>query len=67
MSVLIEGCTQIHIAAFTRREDFSARGNPEISFGSALYPPEDSYELIDRSFVAGVRAATGGGQAEPLL
>jgi len=46
MSVLIEGCTQIHIAAFTRR---------------------DGYELIDRSFVAGVRAATGGRQAEPLL
>jgi copper homeostasis protein len=53
-------CSQIHIAAFTRRSDPSARGNPEIFFGSALYPPEDSYELIDRSFVAGVRAATQG-------
>jgi copper homeostasis protein len=52
------GCDQIHIAGFTRRTDPSSRGNAEIYFGAALYPPEDSYELIDRSFVAGVRAAT---------
>jgi copper homeostasis protein len=52
------GCDQIHIASFTRRLDPSARGNPEIFFGAALYPPEDSYELIDRSFVAAVQKAT---------
>jgi len=51
------GCTQIHVASFMRRSDSSARGNPEIYFGSALYPPEDSYEITDQSFVAGVRAA----------
>jgi copper homeostasis protein len=55
------GCGQIHVAAFTRRTDNSSRGNPEVYFGSALYPPEDSYELADRSFVAGVRAALNGG------
>ena len=55
------GCSQIHIASFTRRTDPSSRGNPEVYFGSALYPPEDGYELTDRSFVAGVREATGRG------
>jgi copper homeostasis protein len=54
------GCAQIHVAAFTRRTDPSSRGNPEVFFGSALYPPEDSYELTDRSFVAGVREAVSG-------
>jgi copper homeostasis protein len=54
------GCTQVHVAAFARRMDPSSRGNPEVYFGSALYPPEDSYELTDRSFIAGVREAVGG-------
>jgi hypothetical protein len=52
------GCDQIHIASYVRRTDPSARGNPEVYFGSALYPSEDSYEAIDRSFVAAVRGVT---------
>jgi copper homeostasis protein len=52
------GCDQIHIASWLRRTDPSARGNPEVYFGSALYPPEDSYEVIDRSFVSAVRGVT---------
>jgi len=52
------GCDQVHIASFTRRADPSARGNPEVFFGAALYPPEDSYEITDRGFVSAVRAAT---------
>ena len=55
------GCTQVHVASWTRRVDPSSRGNPEVYFGSALYPPEDSYELTDRSFVRGVREAVRGG------
>jgi copper homeostasis protein len=51
------GCDQVHIASFVRRMDPSATCNPEIHFGSALYPPEDSYQIIDRSFVQGVRDA----------
>ena len=54
------GCAQIHVASFARRVDPSSRGNPEVYFGSALYPPEDSYELTDRSFVSGVRNAVRG-------
>lgn len=52
------GCDQIHIASFVQRTDPSSMNNPEIHFGSALYPPENSYELIDRAFVAAVRTAT---------
>ncbi len=51
------GCDQVHIASYLRRTDPSARGNPEVYFGSALYPSEDSYEVIDRSFVSAVRGA----------
>jgi copper homeostasis protein len=58
------GCNQVHIASFLRRADSSARGNPEVYFGSALYPPEDSYEITDRSFVAGVREAARGAQSD---
>jgi copper homeostasis protein len=49
------GCGQVHIASFVQRSDPSARGNPEIHFGGALYPAEDGYELIDRSYVSAVR------------
>jgi copper homeostasis protein len=52
------GCDQIHIASFVRRGDSSARGNAEIYFGSALYPPEDSYEVADRGFVRSMREAS---------
>lgn len=52
------GCDQVHIASYVRRADPSARGNAEIYFGAALYPPEDSYEVIDRSFVSAVRGVT---------
>jgi copper homeostasis protein len=52
------GCDQIHVASYVRRTDPSARGNPEVYFGSALYPSEDSYEVVDRSFVAAVRGVT---------
>lgn len=52
------GCDQIHIASFVRRVDPSSRGNPEVYFGQALYPSEDSYEVTDRSFVEAVKKST---------
>jgi copper homeostasis protein len=52
------GCEQIHIASFVRRNDPSARGNAEIYFGAALYPPEDSYDVTDRGFVQSVHEAS---------
>jgi copper homeostasis protein len=48
------GCDQIHVAAHIRRSDPSSRENAEIFFGAALYPPEGSYDVIDRGFVQSV-------------
>lgn len=42
------GCNQIHITSFITKYDHSASGNQAINFGSALYPPEDRYQLTSR-------------------
>ena len=34
-------CRHIHVAAFTTREDDSTRRHPALTFGGALYPPEN--------------------------
>ena len=44
----------VHVAAHIRRSDPSSRENAEIFFGAALYPPEGSYDVIDRGFVQSV-------------
>ncbi len=45
------GCRQIHVAAFTTRRDDSTRNRPSVTFGGALLPPENLYDLTDRSVV----------------
>jgi len=45
------GCRQIHVAAFTSRTDDSTRHRPNVTFGGSLMPPENRYELTDRSVV----------------
>jgi copper homeostasis protein len=45
------GCRQIHVATFTTRRDDSTRHRPHVTFGGALYPPENAYDLTDRSIV----------------
>lgn len=47
-------CRQIHVAAFTTRRDDSTRHRPHVTFGGALYPPENLYDFTDRSVVAGL-------------
>lgn len=49
------GCSQIHVARFARRTDPSTRNNQDIFFGGALYPPEDSYDVTDRDYIAQLR------------
>lgn len=49
------GCTQLHIARHKRVADPSASGNPDIYFGGALYPPEHSFDVTDRAYIAAVR------------
>jgi copper homeostasis protein len=46
------GCRQIHVAAFTTRIDDSTHHRPSVTFGGALMPPENRYDLTDRSVVA---------------
>lgn len=46
------GCRHIHVAAWTPRRDDSTRHRPEVTFGGALYPPEDRYDVTDRAIVA---------------
>lgn len=48
------GCRQIHVAAFTTRTDDSTRNRPFVTFGGALMPPENRYDLTDREVVKGL-------------
>lgn len=41
------GCGQIHVSMKTSRRDPSTLQNTSIHFGGALYPPEDSYGVVD--------------------
>jgi len=44
-------CKQIHLTAFKTQLDLSVRGRPFVTFGGALYPPEDQFQVGDRSLV----------------
>ena len=45
------GCRQIHVATFTTRRDDSTHHRPSVTFGGALMPPENRYDVTDRSVV----------------
>lgn len=46
------GCRQIHVAAWKTMRDDSTQGRPWVTFGGALYPPENLYDVTDRGVVA---------------
>jgi copper homeostasis protein len=48
------GAKWIHLAAWKSVEDASCRVRPAVTFGGALYPPEDRYDVTDREVVAGI-------------
>ena len=50
------GCTQVHLARHRQVSDTSVNNNRSIYYGGALYPPEDRFDVTDRSYVADVRA-----------
>jgi copper homeostasis protein len=56
------GCRQIHVAAWTTRRDDSTRHHPDVTFGGALYPPENVYDVTDRAVVAGLASRLGAGR-----
>lgn len=45
------GCKQIHLTAFKTVADRSTHANPAVTFGGALYPPEDRFHMTDSGLV----------------
>jgi copper homeostasis protein len=55
------GCRHIHVAAWKAQRDESTRHRPEVTFGGALYPPEDRYDVTDRAVVGDLANRIGRG------
>ena len=49
------GTNQIHLAFLKPCEDRSTLARPHVFFGGSLRPPEERFEMIDRSAVAAIR------------
>jgi copper homeostasis protein len=44
-------CNQIHLTAWKTTTDPSTHANPAVTFGGALFPPEDRYQTTDSTLV----------------
>ena len=53
-------CRHIHVAVWKSQRDESTRLRPEVFFGGALYPPEDRYDVTDRTAVADMARCVAG-------
>jgi len=53
------GCREIHVAAWKAQHDASCELRPQVTFGGALYPPENRYEVTDREVIAGIAKTIG--------
>jgi copper homeostasis protein len=51
------GCDQVHLTALREVPDRSTRARPWMTFGGALRPPEDVFQVTDAALVADVRRA----------
>jgi copper homeostasis protein len=49
--IIATGCTQIHMTAFSERQETSTQANPRIRFGHPSSPSESRYEVTDFSYV----------------
>jgi len=54
------GLPRIHVAHWRAVADPSTGHRPRVTFGGALYPPEDRYEVTDRAVVRGIRDQLDG-------
>ena len=45
------GCPQVHLTAWGTVTDSSTQANRAVTFGGALYPPEDRYQMTDAGLV----------------
>jgi copper homeostasis protein len=52
-------CQQVHLTAFKTQSDPSTRGRPSVTFGGALYPPEDRYQMTDHRLVERIARTLG--------
>ena len=48
------GATQVHLSAFEQRIDTSTQNRPQITFGGALHPPEDRYDIINHNVIQSI-------------
>lgn len=48
------GANQVHLSAFEQRSDPSVHNRPHITFGGALRPPEDRYDIVDRNAIRSI-------------
>jgi copper homeostasis protein len=48
------GTNQVHLSAFGQKLDKSTHHRPQITFGGALHPPEDRYDLIDSTTIQSI-------------
>jgi len=62
MKEMIEriGCRQVHLTAWGTVFDTSTQARPRVTFGGALYPPEDRYFMTDAKLVRQVAAMLRG-------
>lgn len=54
------GCRQVHMTAWGSVRDSSTEARPEVTFGGALRPPEDSYEVTDARLVKKIAGSLRG-------
>jgi len=50
------GCRQVHLTAFKTARDLSTQQRPQVTFGGALYPAEDSFLMTDAELVRSIAA-----------
>jgi len=56
----VTGCKQIHVASWKAQHDPSCEGRPQVTFGGALYPPENRYDLTDKDVISGIAKTVRG-------
>ena len=62
MKEMIEriGCAQVHLTAWGTALDTSTEARPAVTFGGALYPSEDRYQMTDAKLVRQLSAMLRG-------
>lgn len=51
------GASQVHLTAWRQAADPSTRGKPSVTFGGALRPAEDRYDVTDAGTVRAIRGS----------